>query len=141
MPRSTAPRPSARFGNWFASGQGLFNCPGDFVFFLPGDFVPRTPLRRRSRGPPAPLRSGGPRLRRGSMRPRTPRPCGFFPRGIAGCRFAEQRDFLRCEIPELTGPDVFVADRSDAAAAKTNDRVADCVAHVADLAVASLAND
>ena len=27
----------------------------------PGDFVPRTPLRRRSRGPRAPLRSGGAR--------------------------------------------------------------------------------
>ena len=29
------------------------------IFYLPGDFVPRTPLHRRSRGPCAPLRSGG----------------------------------------------------------------------------------
>ena len=30
--------------------------------FTPGDVVPRTPSRRRSRGPVAPLRSGGARL-------------------------------------------------------------------------------
>jgi hypothetical protein len=36
---------------------------------------------------------------------------------------------------------VFVGDRSDPPAAEANDRVADRIAHVADLAIASLVND
>jgi len=55
--------------------------------FFRGDFVPRTPLRRRSRGPIAPLRSGAryfmfankPRRARFSMSAETP---NALPRGL-----------------------------------------------------------
>ena len=53
---------------------------------------------------------------------------------------AQQGHLARSQIPELPRADVVVLDWADANAAQANDGMADRIAHVPHLPVASLAN-
>ena len=55
--------------------------------------------------------------------------------------FAQQRPYLRRrQFPHLSRLQAFVSDGTDAGAAQTNNGVRDGVTHLADLAVATLAD-